>query len=198
MPSRIMPKGVSSVKSSPWALTIRTWQPIRQFLSMIAPSMCVPQPKPSGGRPLPCRRQSHPELRRSRCPSGSSCGWSHCGRSGSGGRRCCFRSPPLASIRSHRRPDCRGRWHGRSTTAARTGGDCRSARRQRPDRTSVPRRQLQAGLVKRLDRADVFPIAVKQVDLNVMGADRGRKDLLAEVAVVGLLQHLEACSRLNR
>ena len=36
----------------PRALTIRTWRPMRQFLSMIAPSMCVPQPTPSGGRPL--------------------------------------------------------------------------------------------------------------------------------------------------
>ena len=43
---------VSSVKSTPPALAIRTLRPMRQFLSMIAPSMCVPPPTPSGGRPL--------------------------------------------------------------------------------------------------------------------------------------------------
>ena len=45
-------KGSRRSWSSPRELTMRTWQPMRQFLSMIAPSMWVPRPTPSGGRPL--------------------------------------------------------------------------------------------------------------------------------------------------
>ena len=41
MPSRIMPKAVSSVFTSPCSLTIRTSRPMRAFLLMIAPSMSL-------------------------------------------------------------------------------------------------------------------------------------------------------------
>ena len=62
---------------------------------------------------------------------------------------------------------------------------------RRLGRSHVERRigpgQLEVRLVKRLDRADVFPIAVEQVNLHVPRADRRRKHLLAEVAVVGLV-----------
>jgi hypothetical protein len=49
--SRTMPYSVSSVNSTPRALTIRALRPMRQFLSMIAPSIRVPAPTPRGGWP---------------------------------------------------------------------------------------------------------------------------------------------------
>ena len=137
MPSRIMPKGVSSVFSTPCSLTIRTLRPMRQFLSMIAPSMCEPSPTPSGGLPLArwaaivvgrfVEVGAHQDRVADR---------PRCGRCGSAGRSRCSRSPPRARSSSRRPPGCRGSWRRRSAWAARTGRASRSAPRPRPDRTA--------------------------------------------------------------
>ena len=53
-------------------------------------------------------------------------------------------------------------------------------------------------LVEGPDRADVLPVAVEQMDLHVPAPDRGRKDLPAEVLVVGLVEHVDQRLRSNR
>ena len=90
---------VPSDDSMPRSLTIRTLRPMRQFLSMIAPSMSVPSPMPSGGMPAASRwRRSRRPIRSRRCPSRSSCGSSRSRRCGSAGRSRCSRSTAPSSI----------------------------------------------------------------------------------------------------
>ena len=52
-------------------------------------------------------------------------------------------------------------------------------------------RQIQVRLVKRFDRADVFPITVEKMNLNVARADRGGKHFFAEIAIIGFFQHVD-------
>ena len=51
--------------------------------------------------------------------------------------------------------------------------------------------QAQVRFVKRPNRSNVFPVSVKQVHLDMSAADRGRKDLFAEITVVRFVQHFD-------
>ena len=71
---------------------------------------------------------------------------------------------------------------------ARVGVD-RPARVEEVERRPAPR-QLDVGLVERLDGADVGPVAAEDVGVDDVGRNRLRDDLLAEVDARGL-EHLE-------
>ena len=69
------------------------------------------------------------------------------------------------------------------------GVDGRGGRGELERRVRLGEHQVR--FVERADGADVFPVAVEQVELDVAAADRGGEDLAAEVVVVGFLEGVD-------
>ena len=56
---------------------------------------------------------------------------------------------------------------------------------------SIRQREIQIRFIERSDCSNVFPIPVKQMDMDVMGPDRHRKDFLSEILVIRFRQQLD-------
>src|SRR5438552_18635465 len=52
-------------------------------------------------------------------------------------------------------------------------------------------RQAQVRFIESSNRANVFPVAIEQVDHYSLGPHGGRENLFAEIEIVGLLQALD-------
>ena len=176
-------------------LAITTLVPMRQFLSTMAPSMHEPAPIPSSG--WPGKREDV----RSLVLVGS-----HQDRIADRHVIADDASQADDAVLDH---DARPMRPPSADQALRDLSTTETGRRQktrpRIDRAAghvqLERRlrlgQRQVALVEGLDRPDVFPIPIEQMDLDPAAADGCRKDFAAEILVVGLGQHIHQVSRLK-